>query len=152
VIYLLDTDTFIYMVRGLKILSPRNQTQKDRLAQARKIAERCRRRQHDGHEVGLSAITIAELEYGAHHSGDYAKEQIAVSKILSPFSTYDFDAAACAEQYGDVRHVLERAGVVIGAMDLLIAAHAKALGAILITNDLDHFSRITGLQCENWAR
>lgn len=150
-IYLLDTDTLIYMVRGLKISPPRDERQRKRFAVAGRIVERCKARQETGDDVGLSAITVAELEFGARHSGDYPTEITAVRKILAPFVTYDFDAAVCAEHYGEVRHRLESAGASIGAMDLLIAGHAKALRATLITNDTAHFSRVSGLHCQNWS-
>jgi tRNA(fMet)-specific endonuclease VapC len=150
-IYLLDTDTLIYMVRGLKINTPRNERQRQRIAVAGRIVRRCKARQEAGDEVGLSAITVAELEFGARHSGNYASEITAVRKILAPFAAYDIDAAICAEHYGAVRHGLEIAGASIGAMDLLIAGHAKALRATLVTNDTAHFSRVSGLTCQNWA-
>lgn len=149
-IHLLDTDTLIYMVRGLKIATPKTEREKQRIQIARRIATRCRKQQEAGHDIGLSAITVAELEYGARHSRDYSEEMAAVRKILTPFMTFGFDAAACAEHYGEVRHALEINGTPIGAMDLLIAGHAKALGATLVTNNLKHFSRIADLKCENW--
>jgi tRNA(fMet)-specific endonuclease VapC len=151
VIFLLDTDTFIYLVRGLKIAQPPNERQRKRLAVARHVLARCRSRQEAGEEVGLSAITVAELEFGARNSEDYVQEIAAVRKILTPFSTYDFDAALCAVAYGEVRHFLEKQGTPIGAMDLLIAAHAKALGATLVTNNTSHFVRIPGLKAQNWS-
>jgi tRNA(fMet)-specific endonuclease VapC len=150
-IYLLDTDTLIYMVRGLKMPAPKNERQRERFRLAGKIVAHCRRQQSLGNEVGLSAITVAELEYGAHNSGDYEKEITAVRKILMPFVCFEFDATACAESYGAVRHDLETAGKIIGAMDLLIAGHALALQATLVTNDTAHFSRVTGLKCTNWT-
>jgi tRNA(fMet)-specific endonuclease VapC len=149
-IFLLDTDTLIYMVRGLKNPFPKNPRQRERLEAANRAAARCRQHQAEGSAVGLSAITVAELEYGARYSGDYQREIAAVRKILTPFAIYTFDATDCAEHYGEVRYQLETAGATIGAMDLLIAAHAKALGATLITNDTAHFSRVAGLKCENW--
>jgi|SRR5665213_180891 len=150
-ICLLDTDTFIYMVRGLKMAAPGNERQRERLYVAGKIAAHCRRQQSLGHEIGLSSISVAELEYGARRSGNYEKEIAAVRKILLPFVCYEFDATACAESYGVVRHVLESAGKTIGAMDLLIAAHALALPATLVTNDTAHFSRVPELKCANWT-
>jgi len=150
-IYLLDTDTLIYMARGLKMAAPKNALQRDRFGLARKIAAQCQRQQSLGHEIGLSAITVAELEYGARHSGDYEMEIAAVRKILTPFVHFDFDAAACAESYGIVRQFLGSAGTAIGAMDLLIAAHALALQAVLVTNDTRHFSRVPKLKCANWT-
>jgi tRNA(fMet)-specific endonuclease VapC len=91
------------------------------------------------------------LEYGAMNSGDYEKEISAVRKILMPFIGYEFDAINCAENYGRIRHALEREGKIIGAMDLLIAAHALALSATLVTNNAAHFSRVSGLKSVNWA-
>jgi tRNA(fMet)-specific endonuclease VapC len=100
--------------------------------------------------VGLSAITVSELEFGAHNSGDYEAEIVAVQEILTPFEVYDYDGATCPAHYGRIRHELERAGQAIGAMDLLIAAHALALPATLVTNNLDHFHRISGLSVTSW--
>ena len=150
-IYLLDTDTLVFMVRGLKNVAPKNERHRERFRLAGKIVAHCRRQQSLGNAVSLSAITVAELEYGAHHSGDYGKEIAAVRKILMPFVCQEFDATACAECYGGIRHALEVAGKTIGAMDLLIAAHALALQATLVTNDTAHFSRVPGLKCANWT-
>jgi tRNA(fMet)-specific endonuclease VapC len=149
--YLLDTDTLVYLVRGLKITTPKNERQNDRVRRAKRIVARSRRSQEGGDAVSLSAITVAELEYGARKSGDYATEIAAVRKILAPFLTADFDPTNCAEHYGAVRHTLEIAGATIGAMDMLIASPAKALGATLVTNNLSRFARIAGFSCENWS-
>ena len=150
-IYLLDTDMLIYMVRGLKMNAPKSDRQRERFRLAGKIVAQCRRQPVLGNEVGLSAITVAELEYGARHSGGYEKEIAAVRKILTPFVCFDFDATVCAESYGAVRHALEAAGKTIGAMDLLIAGHALALQATLVTNNTAHFSRVPELKCANWT-
>ena len=143
--YLLDTDTLVFMVRGLK--TTRRPIQRH---QAQELAERCRQTQAAGESVGLSAITISELEYGAHHSGDYNSEIAAVQKILTPFDIYDYDAVACPRHYGRIRHELEAKGITIGSMDLLIAAHALALDATLVTNNLAHFARVKDLKTANW--
>ena len=150
-IFLLDTDTLIYMIRGLKITAPRGESQRHRSHLANRILSHCRKSNEAGHEVGLFCITVAKLEYGARHSGDYSTEIAAVRKILAPFMTYDFDAGVCAEHYGEVRHALETSGGTIGAMDLLTGAHARALNAILVTNNSGHFGRIRGLRIENWT-
>lgn len=150
-IYLLDTDTFIFMVRGLKFSEPKNERQRERAHLAGRLATQCRRQQNAGHGIGLSAITVAELEYGARRADNYEAEIVAVRKILAPFVCYPFDAMKCAESYGTVRNALEATGQPIGAMDLLIAAHALALEATLVTNNLAHFSRIPGLRCTNWV-
>jgi len=145
-IYLLDTDTLIFLVRGLK-----HERIKSRHRQALRIEQTCRQRAAQGDDIGLSAITVAELEYGARRSRDYDEEIRAVQKILTPFRLWDFDATGAAEQYGRIRQELESAGAVIGAMDLLIAAHARALGAVLVTNNAAHFRRVKDLPCENWS-
>jgi tRNA(fMet)-specific endonuclease VapC len=150
-ICLLDTNTLVYMLRGLKIVRAANPRQLERLRVAQKILSECQARQTAGDQVGLSAITVAELEYGARHSGDYPREMVAVQKILTPFVLFDFDATACAAHYGEIRDHPERTGVPLGAMDLLIASHARALGATLVTNDSAPFSSIPNLKLENWA-
>ena len=144
-IYLLDTDTLIFMVRGLK--PARRHLQRKR---ARQLAERCRSAQAAGDDVGLSAITVSELEFGAHHSGQYEREITAVHKLLTPFRIYDYDGLSCPAHYGRVRHELERKGLPIGSLDTLIAAHALAIDATLVSNNLSHFSRVSGLKLINW--
>lgn len=149
--YLLDTDTLIFLIRGLKIRMPRNDSERQRRRRAEKILGRCRECAGMGSEVALSAITAAELEHGARNSGSYEQEMQAVRKVLSPFSVAAFDGLGCARAYGEVRHGLEAQGVPIGAMDLLIAAHAKGMGAVLVSNNRAHFARIEGLEVENWS-
>lgn len=145
VIYLLDTDLLIYMVRGLKSL--RRPAQRDR---ALALVQRCRQLQSAGDDVGLSALTISELEFGARASGQYDREMAAVRKVLAPFDIYDYDSVACPPHYGRIRQELAGRGVPIGSMDLLIAAHALALDAMLVSNNLAHFSRVAGLRTANW--
>jgi tRNA(fMet)-specific endonuclease VapC len=74
-----------------------------------------------------------------------------VTKILAPFELFDYDAVMAPRHYGEIRAQLDGAGIPIGAMDLLIAAHARALGATLVTNSTAEFTRVDGLRCENWA-
>ena len=144
-IYLLDTDMLIQMVRGLK--SGKHPKKQER---AQAFIERCRKVQSAGDSVGLSAITVSELEFGARHSGQYETEIQALRKLLTPFDIYDYDCVACPHHYGRIRHELEARGTKIGAMDLLIAAHALALAATLVSNNLVHFSRVKGLTTVNW--
>ncbi|MBL8527149.1 MAG: type II toxin-antitoxin system VapC family toxin [Burkholderiales bacterium] len=59
--------------------------------------------------------------------------------------------AAAAEHYGDLRATLEKRGTPIGAMDLMIAAHARSLGAIMVTHNRRHFDKVPGLKVENWV-
>lgn len=146
-IYLLDTDLLIFMVRGMKLA--RRPAQRQR---AQQLVERCRHAQAEGNAVGLSALTVSELEFGARHSGQYEIEMAAVSKVLMPFDVYEYDAVIAPRHYGQVRYELERKGVTIGSMDLLIAAHALALDATLVTNNMAHFSRVSELKTLNWLK
>jgi tRNA(fMet)-specific endonuclease VapC len=150
--YLLDTDAVIDLMRGLKITEAKTARQEHSRNIARRIFERARKRESAGHDITLSALTVAELEFGARHSGDYPREMEVVRRILTPFTLLDFDAAECALRYGQIRHALEAAGKTIGAMDILIAAHALAIGATLVTNNTAEFSRVSGLKMENWAK
>jgi tRNA(fMet)-specific endonuclease VapC len=144
-IYLLDTNILIVMIRGLK--AGRRPAQRQR---AQELVDRCRRVQTAGDSVALSAITVSELEFGARNSGDYDAEISAVYKVLTPFDIYDYDCLTCPSHYGTIRHELESSGLDIGSMDLLIAAHAFALDATLVSNNLAHFSRVPGLKTANW--
>ncbi len=144
-IYLLDSDMLIYMIRGLK--SRRRPAQRQR---ATELVARCRRAQADGDAVGLSAVTVSELEFGARNSQQYETEIAAVRKVLLPFDIFAYDGVACPPHYGRIRHQLETAGAIIGSMDLLIAAHALALDATLVSNNVAHFSRVEGLKIVNW--
>jgi tRNA(fMet)-specific endonuclease VapC len=69
---------------------------------------------------------------------------------LVPFEVFDYEGGTCPAHYGRIRYELEQAGQAIGAMDLLIAAHALALAATLVTNNLAHFQRISGLSVTGW--
>jgi tRNA(fMet)-specific endonuclease VapC len=144
-IYLLDTDVLIFMIRGFR--SSRRPGQRRR---AELVAEQCRQVQAKGESVAVSAITVSELEYGARLSDDYKAEMTAVRKVLSPFNIHDYDSLSCPPHYGSIRRELEAKGITIGAMDLLIAVHALALDATLVSNNLDHFTRIPGLKTANW--
>jgi tRNA(fMet)-specific endonuclease VapC len=146
-IFLLDTDMFIFMIRGLKPARPLAQRRR-----AQELVERCRQVQTAGDSVGLSAVTVSELEFGARNSGQYESEIAAVHKLLTPFDVYDYESVSCPPHYGRIRHELESKGVTIGSMDLLIAAHALALDATLVSNNLGHFSRVTGLNTANWVK
>jgi tRNA(fMet)-specific endonuclease VapC len=147
-IYLFDTDLLIFMVRGLKAARRRARNRE----QAAKLLERCRRAQGAGDSVGLSAVTVSELEFGARKSGNYDDEIAAVRKVLTPFDLYGYDAVSCPQHYGRLRHELEAIGQTIGSMDMLIAAHALALNAALVTNNDAHFSRVAGLRVTNWLK
>jgi tRNA(fMet)-specific endonuclease VapC len=146
VLYILDTATVIFMWRGLKAPA----RQRSRHDKALALVVPCRECQANGDVVGLSAITVSELEFGAQHSGNHDNEIVAVRKILTPFEAFDFNGVTCPAQYGRIRHEPEQTGQAIGAMDLLIAAHALALAATLVTNNLAYIQRISGLSVTRW--
>ena len=147
-IFLLDTDSIIFLARGLKTTQRRLQSRQ----KAEIIMEHCRNARAAGNLVGLSAVTVSELEFGAHNSDSYETEMSAVRKVLTPFEVYDYDAIHCPAHYGKIRHALEKQGQPIGSMDLLIAAHALALDATLVTNNESHFRRVAGLRVVNWLK
>lgn len=96
----------------------------------------------------VSVITAAELRYGCAKKGS-PRLLAQVEAILAGIEILPFDVPADAE-YGGIRAELEAAGKPIGPNDLLIAAHAYALGAVLVTANVDEFRRISGLEIENW--
>lgn len=100
--------------------------------------------------ICVSIITAAELRYGCARKGS-AKLLAHVEAILESVQVLAFDVPADAE-YGGIRAELEAAGKPIGPNDLLIAAHAYAAGAILVTDNTGEFSRVRGLRVENWIR
>ena len=100
-------------------------------------------------DVGLSIITVSELSHGAHKSAEPQKNLSALEQFLAPFEIADFDQSA-ADAYGKLRADLEKRGNVIGSMDMLIGAHALSLGIILVTNNINEFSRIPNLKLEDW--
>jgi tRNA(fMet)-specific endonuclease VapC len=139
------------MVRGLKVYMNPNERQRERHRTALRIFDHAHKCRLSGEQVALSAITVAELEFGARNSDGYTKELDATRRAITPFTMLAFDAEACAAHYGQVRHALESVGKGIGSLDTLIAAHALAVDGTLVTNDTAEFSRVPGLNCENWA-
>ena len=101
-------------------------------------------------DLVISAITVCELEYGASKSRNPEKNRQTLIKFLAPFEICPFNEQA-ASHYGDIRAHLERSGNLIGAMDLLIAAHARSLSLTLVTNNLNGFERVPGLSTVNWT-
>ena len=100
--------------------------------------------------ICVSIITAAELRYGCAKKGS-VKLLAHVEAILESVQVLTFDVPADTE-YGGIRAELEAAGKPIGPNDLLIAAHASAAGAILVTDNTSEFSRVRGLRIENWIR
>ncbi|MBP5554407.1 MAG: type II toxin-antitoxin system VapC family toxin [Lachnospiraceae bacterium] len=104
----------------------------------------------DPSEVCISSITYAELVYGVEKSAAVEKNRLALSMMLSNIEIMKFGEAA-ADSYGKVRADLEMNGTPIGPLDMMIAAHAKSLGCMVVTNNVKEFSRVKGLKIANWA-
>jgi tRNA(fMet)-specific endonuclease VapC len=101
-------------------------------------------------DIGISVITMAELEYGASKSSQPKKNREALEQFTSPLEVAAFDRQTTVA-YGKIRAALEHKGRPIGALDFLIAAHALSLGVRLITNNEKEFRRVPGLRVENWT-
>ena len=104
---------------------------------------------HEDDEICISAVTNAELFYGLEKK----KSQrlfTEVCSIIGKCTIVDFNASQ-SELYGRIRVELEKSGTPLGDMDLLIAAAAISTGAILVTHNTKHFSRINGLKVEDWC-
>lgn len=110
-----------------------------------------RLRLHRPSEIRLSAITKAELLYGARHSGRVSENLRVLARFFEPFVCPPFDDA-CVEHFGMIRADLAARGHVIGPNDLLIAATARAHDLTLVTHNLREFSRIVGLRLDDWER
>lgn len=130
--YLLDTNICIYLIKQ-KPVEILNRFKRFSLGQ-----------------VGISSITLSELMFGIEKSQHREKNEIALTKFISSLVILPFDEkeAFC---YGQIRASLEKAGTPIGSMDLLIAAHAKSLNIVLVTNNTKEFLRVKGLRLENWV-
>ncbi|MBI3824266.1 MAG: type II toxin-antitoxin system VapC family toxin [Planctomycetes bacterium] len=130
--FLLDTNTCVFIIRKKSPLALQ------------------RLRHHAAGVVGISSITLAELRYGADKSQDPAKNHAALNGFLAPLEIVEFEAQA-AGHYGVIRADLERRGLPIGPLDMLIAAHAKSMGFIVVTNNVSEFSSVPGLIVEDWT-
>ena len=111
------------------------------------IAERLRT--HIPQSICLSAITKAELLYGARHSRHVRENLRMITAFCTPYPCLPFDDL-CAEHYGLIRADLVSRGQNVPPMDLLIAATARAHDLILVTHNLRDFAPIVGLQLEDW--
>jgi tRNA(fMet)-specific endonuclease VapC len=99
-------------------------------------------------DIGISTVSLAELEYGAAKSAQPRKNREDLEEFVSPLDVAGFDRDA-AEAYGRIGTSLEKKRLPIGTMDMLIAAHALSLGVNLLTNN-EEFRRVSGLRVENW--
>ncbi len=105
---------------------------------------------HEPSEISISSIAMAELEFGIFHSSKPEQNRIALMMFLSGITILPFDSKAALE-YGEIRHVLQSQGQIIGGNDMLIASHARSLGLTLVTHNTHEFARIAGLELEDWV-
>jgi tRNA(fMet)-specific endonuclease VapC len=101
-------------------------------------------------EVVVSTITIAELAHAVQNSNRVKQNMAALEQFLLPLEIVNFDQHASVA-YGNIRAALERTGNIIGAMDMLIGAHALSLKVTLVTNNINEFQHIPNLQLEDWT-
>ena len=128
--YMLDADTVSYALRG----------------QGRVAA---RLLEHQPSELCVSAVTLAELNFGAEARRSQRIRR-AIRSFTKDVTVVPFDEAS-AERFGVVAAALSTRGRPIGLYDTLVAAQALALDLTVVTNNTRHFSRVPGLAVENWA-
>jgi tRNA(fMet)-specific endonuclease VapC len=128
--YMIDTNIAIY-------------TLKNRPAKARDAFKK-----HNG-EMCLSSVSLGELIYGAEKSVQVERNLADIEGLAARLEVRAFDYLA-AIQFGQLRAYLTNSGKVIGPYDMMIAGHARALGLILVTNNMKEFKRVPGLRVENW--
>ena len=129
---MLDTDTCSYIIkeRPLSVLK--------------------RFRKLTMEQICISVVTYAELLYGVERSSSKRINRPIVDDFVRHLDVLSLGHEA-AEQYGKIRANLEAGGTPIGAMDMLIAAHARSVKAVLVTNNRKHFSKVKPLPLENWV-
>ena|ERR1700741_5208362 len=99
----------------------------------------------------ISAVTCSEIRYGVAKRPEAVRLHRIVEEFLriAPILPWDAKAADC---HGQLRADLKARGTPIGDFDEMIAAHARSLGAVIVTDNTQHFSRVPGLIIENWLR
>lgn len=130
--YLLDTNICIY------------------IAKHNPPAVRARFERHAANELAMSVVTLGELRHGAEKSQAREKALATLNRLEASIQVAPLTETV-GEHYGQIRAALETRGQIIGNNDLWIAAHARAEGWILVTNNESEFKRVEGLQLENWV-
>jgi tRNA(fMet)-specific endonuclease VapC len=134
-LFMLDTDTCIFLMRGESSALAAN-------VQAVPLQQQV-----------MSAVTFAELTYGVQASAPAKRKQnqAVLDGLALHLAVLDWPQEA-AQHYAEIRVDLKRRGAQLAAADLMIAAHARAMGAIVVTNNVKDYGRVKGLQVENWAK
>lgn len=102
-------------------------------------------------DVGISSITLSELNYGVYKSSNVSINKVRLEEFLMPLEVLAYDEKSSVI-YGQIRSQLEKKGQIIGPYDMLIASHAISEGLILITNNEKEFKRIKKLKYKNWIK
>lgn len=134
-VYMLDTDTCIFLMRG----------------EAPELAKRAQ--QIPLQQQVMSVMTFAELTYGVKASAAARRKQnqSALDTLALYLAVLPWPQEA-AQHYAEIRLDLKKRGAQLGAADLMIAAHARSMDAIMVTNNTKDFSRVRGMQVENWTK
>lgn len=131
--FMLDTNTCIYIIKR----KPPD------------VIDRFKRTEIS--QIGISSITLSELIYGVSKSAKPEQNRMALTQFVAPLEILPYDDEA-AHYYGDLRVHLEKLGTPIGALDMLIAAHALSIACTLVTNNEKEFIRVPELKTVNWAK
>ena len=129
--WMLDTDTCSYVLK-------RHDPSLERMFQQR------------SDDIAISMVVYAELKYGAAKAAHNTGLLGDIREFVRDLVILPWDKSA-AEAYGELRHALQSKGRIIGALDMMIAAHALSLNAVLVTNNQKHFKVVPGLKIENWV-
>ena len=129
--YMLDTNIVIYTIK--------NRPEEVREAFKQYDVQMC-----------ISTVTVGELIFGAERSSQAEKNMEILEGMFARLEVLSFDTQAAAH-FGQLRAELYSKGKPIGPYDMMIAGHARAMGLIMITNNLREFERVPGLRVENWV-
>ncbi|MEL6205726.1 MAG: type II toxin-antitoxin system VapC family toxin [Pseudomonadota bacterium] len=131
---MLDTDTCSYLMR----------------ARDAKVLAAMEARVEAGHHICISVISYSELRLGAARSQAKTRYDRLIDALVDRLDFVAEWTVNEADRFADVQAALMGQGASIGSNDAMIASHALAIDAVLVTNNLRHFSRVDGLQVENW--
>ncbi len=129
--YMLDTNIVIYTIK--------NRPEQVRSAFKQHASQMC-----------ISAVTKGELVYGAERSSQPERNLADIEGLIARLEVAPFEDHA-AGHFGQLRAELHRIGRPIDPYDMMIAGHARAMGLILVTNNMKEFERVPGLRVENWV-
>ncbi len=132
-LFMLDTDTCVFILR---------RSSPALLAKIQTVPLR---------QQVISVVTYAELLYGVQETARKKESKVAVDTLIRHLEVLQWPTGA-AEHYAEIRSALKQKGQLIGANDLLIAAHARSIGAVMVTNKVKDFARVKALKVENWTK